>query len=180
MSPLRALARPLLASTFVVDGVDALRHADEQHERAKPFQSLAGMIGVKGVPTDAATINRLVGSVQVAAGVMLAIGKAPRAAAVTLAVVTLPTVLTKKPVGSQDVASGSGEQRAALLRAAALIGGLIFAAEDRQGKPSLGWRYDNWRDQRAELDAVQSAHKDELAELKATMKEKVKAAKKAS
>ena len=181
MSPLRAIARPLLAATFVFDGLDAIYHADEQQERAQPFQPLLDRVGekVKGLPTDPATVTRIIGAVQVTAGVMLAYGKAPRASAATLALVTLPSILTKKPIGAKDAAADPGEHRAALLRAAALIGGLIFAAEDRQGKPSLGYRYDSWKGQRAELDAIQTAHRDELAELKTTMKDKVKAAKNA-
>lgn len=182
MSPLRAIARPLLAATFVFDGLDAIYHADEQQERAQPFQPLIDKLGdqAKGLPTDPATVTRIIGAVQVTAGLTLAYGKAPRVSAVALALVTLPSIVTKKPIGAKDAATDPSEHRAALLRAAALIGGLIFAAEDRQGKPSLGYRYDSWKGQKAELDAIQAAHQDELAELKATMKEKVKAAKKAA
>lgn len=170
MSPFRALARPLLASAFILDGVDALRHADEHAEKARPFAPALAKVSQKvpGMPADTRSLTRVIGAVQVAAGVLLATGKAPRVAAATLAVITIPTTVVKYPVWS-----AKGEERQAhlsgLLRNAALLGGLIFAAEDREGKPSLGWRYDNWREHRAEID-----------ELREEMKAEVKAAKQAA
>lgn len=167
MSPLRALARPLLASAFILDGVDALRHADEHAEKAQPFAPTLAKLSQKvpGMPTDPKTLTRLIGATQVAAGVMLAAGKAPRVAAAVLAVIGIPTTLVRHPVWATQ-----GEERkehaAGLLRSAALLGGLIFAAEDREGRPSLGWRYDNWRD-----------HREELSEVRDSLKAEVKAAK---
>jgi putative oxidoreductase len=160
MSPLRALARPLLASAFIVDGIDAIRHADEHAEQARPLTPTLAKLSaqVPGLPSDPKSLTKLIGAVQVAAGVLLATGKAPRAAAATLAVITIPTTLIKYPVWSTK-----GEERSrhlsGLLRNAALLGGLIFAAEDRQGRPSLGWRLENRRQHRTELDDL----RDELA-----------------
>lgn len=167
MSPLRALARPLLASAFILDGVDALRHADEHAAKARPFAPALAKVGEKvpGMPTDPKSLTRLVGAVQVAAGVLLATGKAPRAAAATLAVITIPTTIVRHPAWSTK-GDERKEHLSGLLRSAALLGGLIFAAEDREGKPSIGWRYDNWRE-----------HRDDLAELRDELKAEVKAAK---
>lgn len=167
MSPLRALARPLLASAFILDGVDALRHADEHARKASPFAPALAKASEKvpGLPADPKTLTRLVGAVQVAAGVLLATGKAPRAAAATLAIITIPTTVVRHPAWSTKGAERQ-EHVAGLLRSAALLGGLIFAAEDREGKPSLGWRYDNWRE-----------HRDELTQLRDELKAEVKAAK---
>ncbi|WP_420112184.1 DoxX family protein [Pseudactinotalea sp.] len=167
MSPLRALARPLLASAFILDGVDALRHADEHAEKARPFAPTLAKVGEKvpGLPTDPKALTRLVGAVQVAAGVLLATGKAPRVAAATLAVITVPTTIVRHPAWSTK-GTERQEHVAGLLRSAALLGGLIFAAEDREGKPSIGWRYENWRE-----------HRDELTQLRDELKAEVKAAK---
>ncbi|GAB2617433.1 hypothetical protein GCM10027067_31710 [Pseudactinotalea suaedae] len=66
MSPLRALARPLLASAFILDGVDALRHTEEHARKAQPFAPALAKAGAKvpGLPTDPRTLTRLVGAVQ--------------------------------------------------------------------------------------------------------------------
>lgn len=167
MSPLRALARPLLASAFILDGVDALRHAEGHAKRAEPFAPAVAKVSEKvpGVPRDLKTLTRLIGAVQIGAGVMLAAGKSPRAAAAVLAVVTIPTTLARHPVWAAKGAERQ-EHLSGLLRSGALLGGLIFAAEDREGKPSLGWRYGNWRE-----------HREELSELRNELKAEVKAAK---
>lgn len=157
----------MLASAFILDGVDAIRHADEHAAQAAPLAPTLAKVSQKvpGLPRDTKTLTRLIGAVQVAAGVMLAAGKAPRAAAATLAVISIPTAIVRHPVWASE-----GEERrehaAGLLRSAALLGGLIFAAEDREGKPSLGWRYDNWRDHRAELSDLRSELKAEVKEAK--------------
>lgn len=160
MSPLRALARPLLASAFILDGIEAIRHADAHAAQAQPLVPALAKLAEKfpAVPTDAKSLTRVLGAAQVAAGVLLATGKAPRASAATLAIIAIPTTLVQHPVWATK-----GEERKehtrGLLRNAALLGGLIIAAEDREGKPSLGWRLENRRQHRTELDDL----RDELA-----------------
>lgn len=181
MTSFSALARPLLASAFIVDGVDALRNVDEHAAKVEPLAPTLAKLGrkVPGLPTDTKTLTRLIAAVEIGAGVMLARGKQPRLAAATLALVIIPTALVKYPVVSTSGAERSANM-SGLLRNAALLGGLIFAAGDRQGQPSLGWRYGNWRERRGELDDLRSAHNEEIRELRGTMRQKVKAAKKAA
>jgi uncharacterized membrane protein YphA (DoxX/SURF4 family) len=181
MTSFSALARPLLASAFIVDGVDTLKNVDEHAAKVEPLAPTLAKLGQKapGLPTDTKTLTRLIAAVEIGAGVLLATGKQPRLAAAALALVVIPTTLVKYPVLSTTGAERS-ENLSGLLRHAALLGGLIFAAEDRQGQPSLGWRYGNWRERRGELDELRSAHSEELRELRGTMREKVKAAKKAA
>lgn len=175
MSPLRALARPLLASAFVLDGVDALRHTDERAQTAQPIQPALARVSEKvpGVPSDTWTMTRLIGAVQVGAGVLLATGKAPRLAAATLAAITIPTALAKHPVWAME-----GEERRehmkGLLGSAALLGGLIFAAQDRAGKPSLGWQYETWRDHRSDLRDAREEYRAELAQVRRELQARLK------
>jgi len=181
MTSFSALARPLLASAFIVDGIDSLRNVDEHAAKVAPLAPTLAKLGKKvpGLPTDTKTLTRLIAAVEIGAGVMLARGKQPRLAAATLALLVIPTTLIKYPVTSTTGAERS-ENLSGLLRNAALLGGLIFAAEDRQGEPSLGWRFGNWRERRGELGELRSAHHDEVQELRSTMRAKVKAAKKAA
>lgn len=172
MSPLRALARPLLASVFVVEGIDAVRHADRHAAAAEPIRPALARLAerVPGLPADPKSLTRLLGAVQIGAGVLLATGKAPRVAAGVLAVITVPTTLARHPAWA-----ASGEERrdhaGGLLRGAALLGGLIFAAEDRQGRPSLGWRVENWREHRTQLDDLRDELRIKAKEAKVAVKE---------
>lgn len=170
MSPIRALARLLLATPFILDGIDAIRHPEVHAEKAEPVVPLLEKVSEKMpmVPSDATTLSRIIGIKQVVAGLLLATGAAPRVGAATLAVIAVPTTAVRYPVwstkGAERKANISG-----LLRSAALLGGLVFAAEDRVGKPSLSWRYDNWRE-----------HQAELSDLRTSFKAEVKAAKQAA
>lgn len=166
MTSLRSLARPLLASVFIVDGWDALRrpqqHADKLGALAKPLSALSER--VPAVPSDAAALARVSGAVSVAAGLLLATGRAPRLAAGVLALVAIPLTIANRP--DADDEDARREQKRVLLRNAALVGALIIAAGDREGSPSLGWRVRNARE-----------HQAELADLRADLRAKIKQAK---
>ncbi len=49
------------------------------------------------------------------------------------------------------------------MRGLGLGGGLLLAAADRDGKPSLGWRYHNFLEHRADLRDTKSTLKDRYA-----------------
>ncbi|MFV0252323.1 MAG: DoxX family protein [Beutenbergiaceae bacterium] len=170
MSPIRAVARVLLATPFILDGIDAIRHPQAHADKAQPVAPLVEKVSerVPVMPSDLKTLTRVIGIKQVVAGLLLASGAAPRLGAATLAIIAVPTTAVRYPVWST-----TGEERraniAGLVRNAALLSGLVFAAEDRVGKPSLGWRFDNWRE-----------HQAELSELRSSLKAEVKAAKQAA
>ncbi|MFV0427442.1 MAG: DoxX family protein [Beutenbergiaceae bacterium] len=169
MSPIRAAARLLLATPFILDGIDAIRHPQVHAEKAEPMVGLLHKVNEKipVVPTNPTTLSRLIGVKQVVAGLLLATGTAPRLGAGTLAIITVPTTVVRYPVWSSKGAQRR-ENISGLVRQAALLAGLVFAAQDRVGQPSLGWRYGNWRE-----------HQAELSELRTTLKAEVKAAKQA-
>ncbi|UFU07625.1 DoxX family protein [Ruania halotolerans] len=171
MDPVRALARPLLASVFVVDGIDAIRHADEHVALLEPWEPLLDKVSEKvpWLPKKRATMVRLMGGVSVGAGVLLATGKAPRLAAGTLAVVAFKRTIIRYPFWS-----AKGEDRReklnGFMRSGAVMAGLIFAAQDRQGKPSMAWQVQNWREHRTDLSDVKSDLEDQLRIAKAEIK----------
>jgi len=74
--------------------------------------------------------------------VLLALGKAPRLAASALAATLVPTTLPR---------TGSGRRRPGaacpapghFVKNLGLLGGLMLAAADTEGKPSLAWRAAN-------------------------------------
>ncbi len=156
MDFIRVFARPLLASVFILDAVDALRHTDTHVEKLRP---LGGAIDkasetVPAMPTNRRTLVRLHAGVTLGAGILFALGKSPRTTATVLALAAAPAVAIAHPLRTK-------EQRAknlpSLLSKAAAIAGLTFAAADRRGTPSLGWRYHNWQDHRADIAQVKAA-----------------------
>ena len=85
------LARPLLASTFVLDGVDAVRHPERHVERYRKVEPLLEKVGVPAMLTsDAVMVTRVAGAVSALAGVSLAAGRRPRTAALVLAAINVP------------------------------------------------------------------------------------------
>ncbi len=85
------------------------------------------------------TLVRINGAVQVGAGVLLATNKLPRLASAALAVTLVPTTLGGHRWWEQEGAERQVQQFN-FLKNVALLGGLILAAADTEGDPSLAWR----------------------------------------
>src|SRR5450755_1111161 len=89
MSIVRRLARPLLAASFIADGVDAVLHPMARAEAARPLvDRLAPPLGL---PEDAEVFVRGNGAVMASAGVLFALGRLPRLSSLVLAVTLVPT-----------------------------------------------------------------------------------------
>ncbi|MCX5046483.1 DoxX family membrane protein [Aldersonia sp. NBC_00410] len=141
---IRRIARPLLATTFVVGGIDALRNPQGRASAAAPLvakgeETLPSEVTAK-VPTDPVTLVRINGAVQVGSGVLLAFGKAPRLASLALAATVLPTTVTEQDFWNESDPQTKVTKRTEFLKNLSLLGGVMIAAVDTEGKPSLGWR----------------------------------------
>lgn len=137
MTVLRMLARPMAASIFVVQGYDTLRRPERVAPRAEPVvRPLAGRF--PAVPAKTEDAVRLNGAVQLAAGTLLAFGRFPRLSALALAATLVPTTLAGHRFwdGGEDTA----QQRVHFLKNLSMFGGLLIAAGDTAGKPSMAWR----------------------------------------
>jgi putative oxidoreductase len=139
MTLVRAIARPLLASAFISSGVGALRDPKPNMVLA---ERLAPVLGerVPYLPKDPVVFARLIGAKQVAAGALLATGRMPRLAAFTLAAWLVPRTLTTNRFWADDDPEEKARHRQRLLSDLALVGGLLLAAVDTEGKPGLAWR----------------------------------------
>jgi uncharacterized membrane protein YphA (DoxX/SURF4 family) len=140
---IRRIARPMLAATFVGRGVDALRSPKPAADAARPtLEGLAKLPDPVGpnVPTNAETVARVNGAVQIGAGLLLATGRLPRLASAALAISVVPGSLGGHAFWDESDPARRAEQRRAFLADISLIGGLIIASVDTAGKPSLGWR----------------------------------------
>jgi uncharacterized membrane protein YphA (DoxX/SURF4 family) len=140
---IRRIARPLLSVAFIGQGVDALRNPKPAADAARPaldgMRKLPEPIGTN-VPSDAETFARINAAVQIGGGLLLATGKMPRLASAALAFTVIPGSLGGHMFWNQSDPQRKVDERRAFMTDLSLLGGLIIAAVDTEGKPSLGWR----------------------------------------
>lgn len=133
----------MLAATFIGRGVEALRSPKPAADAARPtldgLSKLPDPVG-SNIPTNAETVARVNGAVQIGAGLLLATGKLPRFASAALALSVVPGSLGGHAFWSEADPERKADQRRAFVADISLIGGLIIASVDTEGKPSLGWR----------------------------------------
>ncbi|MBE1877365.1 DoxX family membrane protein [Myceligenerans pegani] len=157
---LRHIARPLLASWFVASGVQAARKPAEHVQAAKRGSGLVTKaLGAEPLSEkQVTTVIRAHGIALAAAGGLLALGKAPRTAAVTLALLTVPLAVVNQPFGSSD---GDREARAQrFVGNLGAIGAALIAGADTEGRPSIGWRVQQARAARAAARAAKASAKE--------------------
>jgi uncharacterized membrane protein YphA (DoxX/SURF4 family) len=140
---IRRIARPLLSAAFIGQGVETLRNPAVSLDAAEPtvaaLRQLPEPYGEK-VPSNPETAARINAAVQVAGGVLLATGKMPRVASAALAFTVIPGSLGGHLFWTESDPERKSQKRRDLLTDLSLLGGLIIAAADTAGKPSLGWR----------------------------------------
>ncbi|WP_319452156.1 MULTISPECIES: DoxX family protein [unclassified Mycobacterium] len=155
---IRRIARPMLAATFISRGVEALRSPKPAADAARPtlerLSKLPDPVGAN-VPTNAETVARVTAGVQIGAGLLLAAGRLPRLSSAALALSVVPGSLGSHAFWNESEPGRKTTERRALLTDVGLIGGLIIASVDTEGKPSLGWR--GRRAARKLSDSVSSA-----------------------
>lgn len=140
---IRRVARPMLSAAFIARGVDALRSPKPAADAARPalegLSKLPDPVGAN-VPSDAETVARVNAAVQIGGGLLLASGKLPRLASAALALSVVPGSLGAHAFWNESDPQRKADERRAFLTEISLLGGLIIAAVDTEGKPSLGWR----------------------------------------
>ena len=140
---IRRVARPLLSAVFIGQGIDALRSPQRAAETARPtvegLRKLPEPVATM-VPQDLVTLARINAGVQIGGGLLLASGKIPRVASVALACTVVPGSLGGHLFWTESDPERKAQQRRDFLTDLSLIGGLMIASVDTEGKPSLGWR----------------------------------------
>jgi putative oxidoreductase len=134
----RRLVQPLLAGPFIVGGIDAFRSPGS---RAAKAESIGPALAKRlGLPEDPETLVKINAAVMVGAGTLLALGKAPRLAAIVLLGSLVPTTIAGHPFWDESDPVSRKQQRTQFLKNAAMAGGLVLAALDTEGRPSVRWR----------------------------------------
>lgn len=174
MSIVRSLARPLLATGFVAAGVDRLRDADATAEQLRPTLARAGSVvpAAGSVTGNPLLVARIVGGTQVGAGLLLGTGHFTRLAGLLLAGTSALNAVVEFKNADADTTAERKLRRAQLLKNLSLIGGVLLAAVDTNGRPGLAWRAGHLasdtrrktmavsKDARKQLHAVRSAATD--------------------
>ena len=145
MTITRLLARPMLASMFVVGGVNSLRNASSLAPQAAPVTEKITSVAERAVPqapipSDPATLVRINGAAQVGAGLLLATGRAPRLASALLAASLVPSTAAYHRFWEQEDAESRANQKMHFFKNVSVLGGLLIASVDTEGKPGVAWR----------------------------------------
>jgi uncharacterized membrane protein YphA (DoxX/SURF4 family) len=145
MTAMRLIARPMLASMFVMGGIDALTHAAGKVSKAEKVTGHVPTLAERiapglPVPTDPATLVRINGGVQVAAGLALATGRMPRISSLVLAASLVPTTYAGHPFWEEKDKAARSAQRTQFFKNISMMGGLLLAGVDTEGKPGVAWR----------------------------------------
>lgn len=129
MPLLSRLARPLIAPIFVNSGFVALRSPDPMAARVEPFcTKLAETVPV--LPKDAPTQVRINGAVQVTGGLLLALGKWRRLAALILIGSLIPTTLGAHAFWNEDDPTTRAAERTQFQKNLAILGALLLVLVD--------------------------------------------------
>lgn len=133
----RRIARPMLAGIFVWGGINALRYPSAHVPAAEPVTK--PLAAKTQLPDDTELLVRANGAAMVAGGALLATGKAPRLASALLLGTMVPTTATHNFWAESDPQAKAGKLTQ-FIKDVSLMGGLILAAVDTEGKPGVAYR----------------------------------------
>ncbi|MFC0532942.1 DoxX family membrane protein [Phytohabitans kaempferiae] len=165
MTPVRTVARAMLSAIFVANGARAVVNPDPYVAKAKRVTDLVAPMLEKApvqLPTDARSLVRLNGAVQAVAGLLLVTGRGRRAAAATLAGTLVPTTLAGHAFWEQGDPDERRANQIHFLKNISMLGGLLLAAADTEGQPSLTWRTGRFMDdsRRSIRRSIRTARRD--------------------
>lgn len=171
---LRHLARPMLASWFVYDGLQAaLKPAEHVRAARSGVELVEKSAGIEAPLSEkqVATLVRAHGAATAVAGLFLAVGKAPRTAALTLAALTVPLAVVNQPFTSGEATRA--ERTRKFVANVGAIGAALIAGADYEGRPGVQWRLEKARHdlalaKQAKQEAVVAGAKGSVKEVSAS------------
>lgn len=126
----RRLARPMLASMFIVGGIDTLRRPAQKIEAAEEL----------GLQENTEQIVKGNAVAQVVGGLMFATNRLPRLSALVLAGSLVPTTAAGHRFWEYSEPTQRADQTQHFLKNVGLLGGLLIAAVDTEGRESVANR----------------------------------------
>jgi uncharacterized membrane protein YphA (DoxX/SURF4 family) len=97
---------------------------------------------VDAVPqlSNAEQVVKIDAAIKVVAGTMFALGKFPRLSAAALIASLIPTTAAGHRFWEESDPAKRKQQQLHFMKNAAMVGGLLLATVDTEGRPSLAWR----------------------------------------
>jgi len=129
VSPIRSLARPMLAATFVLDGVSGLREPGPRVDAVRA----AGL-------TEPEKLVRANAGTMLVSGLCLATGRLPRLSATALAATIVPSTFIRHAFWSESDKQARQSQQLLFFKNLSMLGGLLIAASDTGGRESIPHR----------------------------------------
>lgn len=142
---MRSIARPMLASMFILGGINSLRNTAAAVEASRPVtERVKGKLEQKSPGLSAkATPENLVranAALQLGAGFALATGRSPRTSAALLAASLVPTTAGRHRFWEEEDPERRADQKLHFTKNISMLGGLLIASADTEGRPSIAWR----------------------------------------
>jgi putative oxidoreductase len=138
MSLARRAARAALAASFVTGGIDQLRNPQSKAGPASPIvKPIADR--VPQLPNDPESLVKLDGAIKVVGGLGLVFGPFARPAALLLAGSMVPTTLAGHRFWETTDPDQKVSDKVEFFKNVSLVGGLLIAALDTGGRPSIPW-----------------------------------------
>jgi len=125
MTVVRRLARPMLATVFITGGADTLRNPAPRVANAEKLNL-----------SNAETLTKVNAGAMVVGGLALATGRLPRTASAVLAGSLVPTTLAGHRFWEESDPQRKAMQQVHFFKNLSLIGGLMLAAVDTEGRES--------------------------------------------
>lgn len=159
MTLVRVLARPLLASSFVLTGIDRLRHTDATATALRPTLDRI----TKAVPAAASAtgneqrVAKVLGAAHLGAAVLLGIGRFSRLSATVLVVTSALNAIVEFNNADSSTSKARKDRRNQLIKNLSLMGAVLLAAVDTNGRPSWAWRAEHFAED-ARRNALALSH----------------------
>jgi putative oxidoreductase len=134
----------MLASMFINGGINSLRHSEALADRAAPVTEKIEPVvdsATQSLPfsLDSKQLVQVNGLIHVVGGAMLATGRVPRLSALALAATLVPTTLAGHRFWEESDPQQRASQQVHFFKNVSMMGGLLLASVDTEGKPSLAW-----------------------------------------
>jgi uncharacterized membrane protein YphA (DoxX/SURF4 family) len=164
MKPVRSAARVMLGAIFVVSGARIVLDPDAKVPAAKKVTDKVAPLIERvdpRLPSDTRSLVRAKAAADVVAGLLLASGRFTRPAAAVLAANLVPTTFAGHPFWKFPQPERA-EHETHFMKNLGLLGGLLLAAVDTQGKPGISYRTSHAvdRSQRSVRRAVRTARRE--------------------
>lgn len=141
MTIVRKLARPLLAASFIYNGVNRLRTPDST-KHLKPAIDAAAKAAPQLAPLrgQERLVGQAVAATQVGAGALFALGRFPRLSSTLLLVAGSINAYVDFVNAEADTKEKKEARIADGIKNASLVGAVALTSVDTEGNPSLVWR----------------------------------------